>query len=82
MDKIVSLLKKLKWTEEPELVVKGAIDRPVYSRPRKKDALKIIVGPMWTTYYDIRKDVIGEMDSVKTDDYGSVEKIIRELSGA
>lgn len=83
IDTVVNLLRELHWYDEPELVVKGIMDRPVFSRPSKESRIKtykVVVGPLWTTYYDIRKDVIGEMDSIKTNNYVLVEKKIRELT--
>lgn len=80
MDRIITLLNKLHWYEEPHLVVKGTIDRPVYSHETKLKTYKVIVGPLWTTHYDIRKDCIGEIDSIKTEDYEGVESKILQLS--
>lgn len=80
VDAVVHLLEELRWTREPELVTKGYPDRPVYSRTTKLKTYKVIVGSLWTTYYDIRKDVIGEMDSIRTENFDAVEHKIRELS--
>lgn len=80
MDAICGMLTNTGWYQEVCLVVKGQLDRPVFTRETKKKTYRVVVGPLWTTYYDIKGDVIGYMDSVKTDDLPLVKATLREFT--
>jgi len=79
MDAVVGYLLNSGWYRELDLVVKGVIDRPVFTKEIKKKTYRVVVGPLWTTYYDIKNDIIGYQDSVKTDLH-EVKAVIKEFT--
>lgn len=79
MDAVVNYLKSERWEPEPELVTKGYPDRPVFSLPARKGVFKVVVGPMWTTYYRLHREAIYDQDSTKTDNLSLVKSRITEL---
>lgn len=77
MDNVVKFLTDHDWDREPDLVVKDRMNRPVFSiSMQKDDVFKVVVGPLWTTYYRLHRDVITEIDSVKTADLIGVSAAI------
>ncbi len=80
IDAIVGMLTNSGWYRELNLVVNGCADRAVFTLEGKKKTYRVIVEPLWTTYYDINRDVIGHMDSIKTQDFDLVVLKVKEMS--
>lgn len=81
MDAVVNMLRNEKWDHETDLIVKGCMGRPVFSKPSRQrgGVYKVVVGPMWTTHYRLVKDVIEDQDSTKTDDIEGVKVALAQL---
>ena len=79
-DAVIGLLTNTGWYQENDLIVKGVADRPVFTKEGKKKTYRCVVGPLWTTYYDIRKNTIGHMDSIKTQDIELIKAVLKEFT--
>jgi len=73
---VTALLCELGWLRDPDLTVNDKVTKPVFRRKW----WKVVVGPLWTTYYRLVKEHIVDQDSIKTADYDAVEHKLRELS--
>ncbi len=79
-DIVINLLYKSGWDSIGFLAVKDQPDKPVYIKKVHNKVYKVVVGPLWTTYYDIKGEIIGQMDSIKTEDYDAIKEKIEELT--
>ena len=76
----IGLLTKLGWQRGTDLApTQGGKSSPVFYRTFKRCELKCVVGDLWTTYYRLTRDVISDMDSVKTDDVEGLKAALNDL---
>lgn len=76
---VCTVLTAARWDRCPDLVVKGQADRPVFVMNGKRCEYKVVVGPLWTTYYKLERDTITHQDSVKTDDIEALKVALSKL---
>lgn len=76
---VCTVLQAARWDRTHDLVVKGSPDRPVFVMPGRRCEYKVVVGPLWTTYYRLERDTITNQDSVKTDDLEGLKVALSKL---
>lgn len=84
---VLSLLHRLGWNrlEDREVGKEGSgVYCPVFCRVLSArhpyPCLKAMVGATWVTYWKLVGEHTYDMDSVKTADLGTVEKVLAELT--
>lgn len=81
---VVAILARLKWFREADLEPAAGVFKPVFSLALSSrhpyPCYKVVVGPTWVTYYKLVGETVCDMESVRTDDLGTVERVVTDMT--